>query len=124
MRNFLRSRGGDASKRSPGESFDDHPDESKPGSEGGQRPLKSEDGWVFMPAVLLLSCLLLSTLYLLRVDNRQLGVAERKIRDLRRHVSHAMHACAMGAADMHLCGQPAYGIMPIYRYVPRAIVPE
>ena len=98
---FLRSRGGDV-KQSPGGTLDD-PDESKPGSD--HRPSKSDDGWVFMPAILLLSCLLLSTLYLLRADNRQLGVAERKIRDLRRHVSHARTRHAGCGHANHACNR-------------------
>ena len=50
------------------------------------RSKSGDNSTMYTIAITLISCLLLSTLYLLRHDNKQLGIAERKIRDLRRHV--------------------------------------
>ena len=102
MRAFLRSRVAGDNKQSGGpiEIGDQHDGEEKPVAEKA----KPSDSPLYMTAITLLSCLLLSTLYLLRHDNKQLGVAERKIRDLRRHVGQDIQATPCSISDFCLIG--------------------
>jgi len=77
MSALLRNRGGDSLKQ-------DVNDDEKPNKH--KADTISNGDRIYMACIALLSLMLLVTLYLLRHDDEKLGVAERRIKDLRRHV--------------------------------------
>ena len=80
----LRNRGGDNVKQ-------DGDDDGKPDHPRPKADRMGAGGRIYILCIALLSSLLFVTLYLLRHDNMQLGIAERRIKDLRRHVRRLMN---------------------------------
>ncbi len=92
---------------SPASSDQQVPEDARSQMKDDRDDQTTGERWSSLPMVLLLSVLLLSTLYLLRYDNSQLAVAEQAIRSLRTHVVELSKLTHGGVAEQrqsHDCG--------------------